>query len=116
MHQSWSNVEMTHWSHALSHARQRAMDDLVRRTREHKGIGVAGVKITRRLDDIRLYGPDQNPAYEREHHNLVIAVIGTGIKVRPGAPRAVVPTVQVLSLLDGRLANVGMGATDATIE
>jgi len=116
IHQSWSNQEMTHWSHALSNARHIAMRSLIEQTKRQHGIGVAGVKITRRLDEVRLYGNDGNPAYEREHHNLVVAIIGTAIKVRAGAPAGVKPTVQVLSLLDGRLSAVGLGAADAKIE
>jgi uncharacterized protein YbjQ (UPF0145 family) len=116
IHMSWSNQELTHWSHALSHARHVAMRSLKERTKLHHGTGVAGVKITRRLDEVRLTGYDNNPAYDREHHNLVVAIIGTAIKIRPGAPSAVTPTVQVLSLLDGRLSSVGLGATDAAIE
>jgi uncharacterized protein YbjQ (UPF0145 family) len=116
IHTSWSNQEMTHWSHALSHARHRAMQSLTSQAKNHNGVGVAGVKITRRLDEVRLTGYDDNPVYEREHHNLVVAIIGTAIKHRVGAPVMVKPTVQVLSLLDGRLSSVGLGSTDATIE
>ncbi len=116
IHQSWSNEEMTHWSHALGQARSIAMQSLIAQTQRQRGIGVAGMKITRRLDEVRLYGSDDNPAYEREHHNLVVAMIGTAIKLRPGAPASVTPTVEVLSLLDGRLSSVGLGSADATIE
>jgi uncharacterized protein YbjQ (UPF0145 family) len=116
IHQSWSNQEMTHWSHALSHARHIAMRKVIQLSRERHATGVAGVKITRRLDEVRLYGQTEDPVYEREHHNLVVAIIGTAIRVRPGSSPMVPATKLVISLLDGRLTTVGLGATDAAIE
>jgi uncharacterized protein YbjQ (UPF0145 family) len=116
IHQSWSNQEMTHWSNALSRARHIAQAKVIRRAKDHHGTGVAGVKITRRLDEVRLYGQNEDPVYEREHHNLVIAIIGTAIRVRPGSSPTAPATQLVISLLDGRLATVGVGAVDAAIE
>ena len=100
---SWNNVELTHWGEALTHARNIAMDSVRRQTKAAGGIGVTGVHVQRRLDEMRLYGPGEDPVYEREHHNLVISVIGTAIRERPGAPREVAQTKYVISLRDGRL-------------
>ncbi len=100
---SWNNIELTHWGEALTHARNIAMDSVRRQTKAAGGIGVTGVHVKRRLDEMRLYGPGEDPVYEREHHNLVISVIGTAIRERPGAPREVAATRHVLSLRDGRL-------------
>jgi len=112
----WNNQELTHWSEALSHARNRALAHLTQQARQHHATGVAGVKVERRLDEVRLTGPGEDPTYEREHHNLVISIIGTGIRVRPDAPNGVRPTKLVLSLRDGSLSNVAMSAADAKIE
>ena len=66
---------------------------------------------------MRLSGPGEDPAYEREHHNLVISIIGTAIRLRPDAPPGVAPTLQILSLRDGTISPVAaIGATDAKIE
>ncbi|MCW3059174.1 MAG: heavy metal-binding protein [Capsulimonas sp.] len=117
VHRSWSNVEMTHWSAGLSKARTRAMAHLNKQASAYGANGVAGVKIERRLDEIRLSGPGEDPAYEREHHNIVISILGTAIRARPGAPRHVTPTLNILSLRDGRLTPVSMTTPkDATIE
>jgi len=114
--QSWSNQELTHWSDALGTARHRALAHLIRQARQHHATGIAGVKFERRLDEVRLTGPREIPVYEREHHNLVVSIIGTGIRLRPDAPAGVRPTVHVLSLRDGRLAPIALGAADAKIE
>jgi uncharacterized protein YbjQ (UPF0145 family) len=114
--QSYYNTELTHWSAALGHARKRAMAHLKQQARHAHAVGVAGVRIERRLDEIRLSGPGEDPAYEREHHNLVLSIIGTAIKLRPDAPAGVRPTRQVLSLRDGRMTPVGVGVQDAEIE
>jgi uncharacterized protein YbjQ (UPF0145 family) len=114
--QSWSNQELTHWSDALSTARHRALAHLIGQARQHRATGIAGVKFERRLDEVRLTGPGEDPVYEREHHNLVVSIIGTGIRLRPDAPTGVRPTVHVLSLRDGRLSPVALGTADAKIE
>ena len=57
-----------------------------RRRRKHHATGIAGVQIARRMDEVRLSGPGEDPAYEREHHNLVVSIIGTAIRLRPDAP------------------------------
>jgi uncharacterized protein YbjQ (UPF0145 family) len=113
---AWSNVEMTHWSHALGTARTEAMDQVRAMARKAHATGIAGVRFERRLDEIRLTGSDQNPAYEREHHNLMVSVIGTAIRAMPGAPKAVVPTLNVLSLREGRLTHAALDAVDTAIE
>ena len=113
---SWTNQEMTHWSHALGHARRLAMQHVTRQAREHRATGVAGVQIARRLDEVRLSGPGEDPAYEREHHNLVVSIIGTAIRLRADAPASVKPTLEILSLRDGRISPVVLGASDLKIE
>lgn len=107
LHRSWNNVEFEHYSAGLGLARNRAMDSLNRQARQVGANGIVGVTIDRKLKEVRLSGPDmgeyQNQAYEREHHNLTVSIIGTAIRVNPSAPRAVQPTTHVLSLRDGRL-------------
>jgi uncharacterized protein YbjQ (UPF0145 family) len=113
---SWSNVELDHFSSALSRVRHIAMATLIAQAKRAGAIGVTGVRIERRLDEVRLTGFDQNPAYEREHHNLVLSIIGTAIKIRPGSKPSVPVTTNVLSLRDGRLTPVGMSIADLTVE
>ena len=113
---SFVNAELTHWATALGTARHIAMDHLKKQAKGHKATGVAGMKIERRMDEVRLSGPGEDPAYEREHHNLVVSIIGTAIRLRPDAPAGVKPTVQVLSLRDGLIAPVALGAADAKFE
>ena len=114
---SWNNQELTHWSAALGKARTLAMHHLTAEARKHHATGITGVQIARRMDEVRLSGPGEDPAYEREHHNLVISIIGTAIRVRPGAPPGVTPTLQILSLRDGTISPVAaIGASDAKIE
>lgn len=107
IHTSFNNVEFTHYSEGLGRARNRAMDSLHQQARQVGANGIVGVTIDRKLKEVRLSGPDmgeyQNRAYEREHHNLTVSIIGTAIRVNPSAPRAVQPTTHVLSLRDGRL-------------
>ena len=113
---SWANQELTHWSAALGRARTIAMAHLTAEAKRRHATGVTGVQIARRMDEVRLSGPGEDPAYEREHHNLVISIIGTAIRLRPDAPPGVAPTLQILSLRDGKLSAVALGASDAKIE
>lgn len=113
---SFANQELTHWSAALGRARTIAMAHLTREAKKHHATGITGVQIARRMDEVRLSGPGEDPAYEREHHNLVISIIGTAIRLRPDAPPGVTPTLQILSLRDGKITAVGLGATDVKIE
>ncbi|HEY9724209.1 MAG TPA: heavy metal-binding domain-containing protein [Oscillatoriaceae cyanobacterium] len=103
-HQSWTNQEMGHWSQALSRARHLAMTKIHLQAKEVGASGVVGVHIDRRLDEVSLAGGDGG-VYEREHHNLVMSIIGTAVKLRKDAPRAVQATGHVLSLRDGRLTS-----------
>jgi uncharacterized protein YbjQ (UPF0145 family) len=102
--QSVNNAELRHFSEALTHCRNRASHHLLRCASEAGATGLVGIHIVRRLDEVRLTGPDENPAYEREHHNLVLSMIGTAIRRRAGAPAGggAAPAL-VLSLRDGRL-------------
>ncbi|MBU6428019.1 MAG: heavy metal-binding domain-containing protein [Cyanobacteria bacterium REEB65] len=111
---SWNNEELTHWSRALGQARTRAMFDVRNRTRQLGATGIAGVRLSRRLDEVRLSG-GEGGVYEREHHNVVVAIIGTALKVadRPTQHR---PTRTVLSLREGRLLPVGVGAGDLAVK
>ena len=114
---SYANQELTHWSAALGRARTLAMNHLTAEARKHHATGITGVQIARRLDEVRLSGPGEDPAYEREHHNLVVSIIGTAIRLREGAPPGVTPTLQILSLRDGTISPVAaIGASDAKIE
>jgi len=103
IHRGWTNQEMTRWSDAMKHARDIAMNKVRILCRQAGGIGITGVRISRKLNEVRLTGPGEDPAYEREHHNLVMTIVGTAIKLRPDAPRTVAQTKYVLSLRDGRL-------------
>jgi len=114
--QSFSNVEITHWSDGLSNARHKALGHVLRDAKSMGATGVCGVRIERRIDEVRLSGNDEDPAYEREHHNLVLSIVGTAIRLRPDAPHAVKPTLNVLSLRDGRLTPVGVGVQDLKVE
>jgi hypothetical protein len=82
---------------------------------QHGATGVAGMKISKRLDEIRLTG-GEGDVYEREHHNLVISVIGTSIRGIPNVYKKVRATQMVLSLGNGKLGPVAIGSTDAEIE
>ncbi len=107
IHRSWNNVEFQHYSDGLSRARHRALENLYQQARVVRATGLVGVTIDRKLQEVRLTGPNmgeiQNQAYEREHHNLTVSIIGTAIRLIPNAPHAVTPTKYVLSLRDGRL-------------
>jgi uncharacterized protein YbjQ (UPF0145 family) len=113
---SFQNVEINHWSAGLSSARHRAMAHVNTQASNAHATGVCGVRIERKLDEVHLSGPGEDPAYEREHHNLVLSIIGSAIRVRPNAPTGVVPTLNILSLRDGRIAPVAIGTKDAEIE
>lgn len=113
---SFANQELTHWSAALGRARTVAMAHLTAEAKRRHATGVTGVQIARRMDEVRLSGPGEDPAYEREHHNLVISIIGTAVRLRPDAPPGVAPTLQILSLRDGNISAVTLGATDVKIE
>jgi hypothetical protein len=74
------------------------------------------VRLSRKLEEIRLVGAGVNPAYEREHHNLTLSLIGTAIREAAETPHKVRGTVNVLSLRDGRLLAVDRRPGDATFE
>lgn len=97
------NAELTHFSQALTHCRNRASHMMQRLARTSGATGVVGVHLARRLDEVHLSGVGENPAYEREHHNLVLSMIGTATRIRAGAPERVAATRMVLSLRSGRL-------------
>ncbi|HVA88668.1 MAG TPA: heavy metal-binding domain-containing protein [Chloroflexota bacterium] len=110
------NLELTHFSQALTQCRNRASQQIMEMARRMRAVGVVGVHMSRRLEEIRLYGPGMNPAYEREHHNLTLSVIGTAVRPRPDAPRQIRGTTHVLSLLDGRLVPRVVTTTAAKFE
>jgi uncharacterized protein YbjQ (UPF0145 family) len=99
----YGNMEMEHWSEALSSARHVAMKHVQKQAAEVSGCGVVGVKVARRLSEVELTGSDLNPAYARQHHNLLVSIIGTAIRVRANAPEKVQGATYALSLRDGRL-------------
>ena len=112
---SWSNTELGHWSQALGQARIRAMMAVKKRAQAVRASGVVGVRISHRLDEVRLSG-GEGGVYEREHHNLVMAVIGTAVRsdtARPSQHRA---ALMMLSLADGRLAPAGVGKADLDVQ
>ncbi len=106
------NVELRHFSLALGQCRTRAAMHLKTIARDSGALGIVGVHVARRLDEVRLSGSDENPAYEREHHNLILSMIGTAIRARAGAAPRVPATRLVLSLRDGQL-EVGSTAAEA---
>jgi uncharacterized protein YbjQ (UPF0145 family) len=106
--QSWSNVEMTHWSDGLSAARQIAVSRILAQAGSLGANGVVGVNIERRLDHMRLAGGYDEAARERLHHNLLFTIVGTAVRATGRAAVNVQATVPVLSLLDGRLQPVVM--------
>jgi len=113
---SFQNAEFQHQSMGLAHARRNALRHMVQQARAVKAHGVAGVSIAHRLDEVRLTGPGEDPAYEREHHNIVLSIIGTAIRLRSDAPRAVSQTVPILSLRDGRMVPAIVHAPDVSLE
>jgi hypothetical protein len=54
--------------------------------------------------------------YEYEHHNIVLSIIGTAVRLRKDAPRAVRRTVPILSLRDGRMVPAIVHAPDVSLE
>ena len=110
------NQELSHMSTALSNARSRANDAVREMARGLGAAGVVGVHLTRKLEEIRLSGPGEDPAYEREHHNLTLSIVGTAVRLRPDAPRMVPATGSVLSLLDGRISPVRVSTTAARFD
>lgn len=106
------NTELRHFSEALGQCRTRAAMHLKTIARDCGALGVVGVHLARRLDEVRLTGNDENPAYEREHHNLILSLIGTAIRARAGAAPRVPATRLVLSLRDG-LLEAGTTAAEA---
>ena len=84
---NYSNQEFQHWGTALGQARRVALDHARQQATQHGATGIAGVRIERRLDEVRLTGPDHDEVYKREHHNIVVSMIGTAIHMRADAPR-----------------------------
>jgi uncharacterized protein YbjQ (UPF0145 family) len=109
---SSDNQELRHMSQARSTAMQQVQSD----ARCMGAIGVVGVHHSRRIDEIRLTGHGEDSAYEREHHNLTISIIGTPISLRDDAPRQVRATAPVLSPGDGRLMPYKVSTVDAKFE
>jgi uncharacterized protein YbjQ (UPF0145 family) len=101
--QSVVNQELRHFSDALRQCRNRADGMVKAMARQLHAVGVVGVHMSRRLDEIRLSGFGGNPVYEREHHNLTLSLIGTAVRLRPDAPQTIRATGNVLSLRDGRI-------------
>ncbi len=112
---SWYNQELGHFSDALRQCRDRAVHTMQSLAAHNHANGVVGVRVARKLEEIHLSGTGMNAAYEREHHNLTLSLIGTAVRERPDAPRRVRGTVNVLSLRDGRLLPARQPA-DATFE
>jgi uncharacterized protein YbjQ (UPF0145 family) len=113
---SFQNIEFQHQSMGLAQARGIALRHMLQQARGVGAHGVAGVSIAHRLDEVRLTGPGENPVYEYEHHNIVLSIIGTAIRLRPDAPRAVRQTVPILSLRDGRMVPATVHAPDVSLE
>lgn len=107
---NWQNVEIAHVSNALGQARQRANSHIEQLARQTGATGVVGVQVSRRMDEVLLQG------YEGEHHNLVLSLIGTAIKLRADAPRAIAATLPIISLRDGRMTPALVHQADATFE
>ena len=113
---NYSNKEFHNWSTALGKARRIALDHARNQASKHNATGIAGVRIERRLDEVRLSGSGEDEVYKREHHNIVVSLIGTAVYLRKDAPRMLPATTPILSLRDGRIAPVVMRHTDATFE
>ncbi len=114
--QSYANQELTHFSQALTHCRNNANRKILDMARQQGAVGVVGVHISRHMEEIRLYGPGENPAYEREHHNLTLSIIGTAVRPRPDAAKLIRGTTNVLSLRDGRMTPKVITTTAAKFE
>ncbi len=110
------NTELTHFSMALTQCRNRAAATVVGMARHLGATGIVGVHISRRVEEMRLSGTDENPAYEREHHSLLLSLIGTAIRLRPDAPATLRATGNVLSLRDGRFVPPVVSTAEATFE
>jgi len=113
---SFRNVEFRHQSTGIARARKIALGHLVQQARQVNAHGVTGVHFSHRLDEVRLTGPGENPVYEYEHHNIVMSIVGTAIRLRRDAPRAVKQTVPILSLRDGRMVPAVIHAAGASFE
>jgi uncharacterized protein YbjQ (UPF0145 family) len=113
---SFQNTEFRHQSSGLAHARRIALRHVTQQARAAKANGVVGVTIGHRLDEVKLTGPGENPVYEYEHHNIVLSIIGTAVRLRRDAPRGIRPTLPILSLRDGRMAPVVVHSGDASLE
>jgi uncharacterized protein YbjQ (UPF0145 family) len=114
--QSWSNQELGHFSQALTQCRNRAERTMHGLAQQAEATGVVGVRFARKLEEIRLTGAGVNPAYEREHHNLTLSMVGTAIRESDDTAHSVRATVPVLSLRDGRLLAIDHRPGDATFE
>jgi hypothetical protein len=53
------------------------------------------------------------PSMASEHHNLTLTIIGTAIRLREDAPKAVRATLPVLSLRDGSLVPRAISTNEA---
>jgi uncharacterized protein YbjQ (UPF0145 family) len=113
---SFLNAEFQHQSTGLAQARRVALRHVVQQARGAGAQGVVGVTIGHRLDEVRLTGPGENPVYEYEHHNVVLSIIGTAVRLRADAPRAVRQSVPILSLRDGRMVPAVVHAPDVSLE
>jgi uncharacterized protein YbjQ (UPF0145 family) len=110
------NNELRHFSDALRQCRTRANGLVTTMARQLRAVGVVGVHLSRRLEEIRLTGAGLNPAYEREHHNLTLSIIGTAIHLRADAPKTIRATGNVLSLRDGRFVPPVISTVEAKFE
>jgi len=113
---SVSNTELTHFSDALAQCRNRASTSAFRMARQLHAMGIVGVHLSRRVEEMHLSGSDGNPAYEREHHSLMLSLIGTAIRLRPDAPATIRATGNVLSLRDGRFVPPSISTAEVTFE
>jgi uncharacterized protein YbjQ (UPF0145 family) len=119
LRKSFANEEFRHMSDGLASARRVALQHLTRQAHALGAHGVTGVSIVRRLDEVHLMrgaGQPESMVYEYEHHNVILSIIGTGIRRRSDAPRQVVATRSTLSLRDGNLTPATGRAVDATFE
>ena len=112
--QSWNNVELTHWSEGLSKARSVALTNMYQKAWDDRADGITGVTIDRKLYEVKLRGAYEDPAFEREHHNLSISIIGTSVRDRR-EPQKRGKTAFVLSLCDGKIKPTVVSETDVTL-